>query len=59
MLEFTPANLQSEETRKLIRKPNWIPGGLASLVRALQVVEALKRDLKTDFAGAFRHFLNW
>lgn len=43
-LGFVPADLASEETRDLLRQPNWVPSGQASVIRAIEVINGVARD---------------
>jgi len=44
-LSFVPASEDHPETKELLARDTWLPGGQASLFRALELLAALKRDL--------------
>lgn len=46
-LGFVPADLEHPDTRALLREPNWIPSGQASLIRAIEVVRALAGERRS------------
>lgn len=56
-LHFTPASLDSNETLALLKNPGWTPAGQASLFRALEFLDSVKRDNHLSFAGAFELFI--
>lgn len=42
-LYFVPAEFRNADTQRALREGNWNPGGKASLVRALEIIDHLQR----------------
>lgn len=43
-IEFVPASFGSETTQEVLCRPNWVPAGKASLIRAIQLIEEFMPD---------------
>lgn len=54
-LKFTKATLTDPDTVKLLARDKWITGGKASLVRALQLIDAISFKNRLDWGGAFEY----
>jgi hypothetical protein len=57
VIKFVVASFDDDETVSLMKDPKWTGAGLASFIRAIQVVDAARRDNRWSYAEAFSHFL--
>jgi hypothetical protein len=52
-LYFASADLTNSDTRSIVADRNWVPGGQASLLRTLELFDAISRDRLADFSQVF------
>jgi hypothetical protein len=50
-IEFVPANFGAAATQEILARPEWVPAGKASLIRAIELIDA--RNPKGNPANAF------
>lgn len=58
LIKFIPASFDDDETLEVMKSDRWVGAGLASLIRAIQVVDAARRENRWSYSRAFSHFLN-
>jgi hypothetical protein len=52
-IKFVPADVDDAETKALLAREDWVPGGKASFVRALQLIDTIKGDKALSPVKAF------
>jgi hypothetical protein len=52
-IKFVPADFEAAETKSLLVRKDWVPGGKASFVRALQLIDAVKTQKTMPATKAF------
>lgn len=52
-LKFTRADFDDRTTQEILADASWVPGGKASFVRVIELVDSVKQEFKTGFSGAF------
>ncbi len=53
-IQFLRCNLEDPETQQVLRDDKWLPGGLASVIRCLELVGALMREHGEHFGDVFK-----
>lgn len=52
-IRFVPANFKDPETQRVLARPDWVAGGKASLVRAMELIDVLSYKLKVPQMKVF------
>jgi hypothetical protein len=52
-LQFTKARFNSTETQRVLSRSDWVPAGMASFVRAIDLIDAIKGKHGGQFSHAF------
>ena len=55
---FIPARFTDDFVQQLFRKPDWVPAGLASVVRAIELALCLMRECDGDWRRVFQTLFN-